>query len=90
MRFGLVGTGPWAGIAHGPGLVAADDVELTGVWGRNPERADALGTRLGVPAYDAFEALLAEVDAVAFAVPPEVQAELALVAAKAGRHLLLD
>ena len=29
-------------------------------------------------------------DAVAFAVPPEVQAELALEAAKAGKHLLLD
>jgi predicted dehydrogenase len=30
------------------------------------------------------------VEAVAFAVPPEVQAELALVAAKVGKHLLLE
>ena len=29
-------------------------------------------------------------DAVAFAVPPETQAELALVAVNAGKHLLLD
>jgi hypothetical protein len=29
-------------------------------------------------------------DAVAFAVPPDVQAELAVVAAQAGKHLLLD
>lgn len=49
-----------------------------------------VATGLGVSAYDDFEALLADVDAVAFAVPPEVQAELALVAAKAGKHLLLD
>jgi predicted dehydrogenase len=45
---------------------------------------------LGVSAYREFEALLADVEAVAFAVPPGIQAELALVAANAGKHLLLD
>ena len=34
-----VGTGPWARLAHGPGLLAADDVELVGVWGRTADRA---------------------------------------------------
>lgn len=38
MRFGLVGTGPWAGIAHAPGLVACPEAELVGVWGRDPGR----------------------------------------------------
>ena len=90
MRFGLVGTGPWAEMAHGPGLAAAESVELVGVWGRHPDRAHSLATRFGVAAYDDLEALLADVDAVAFAVPPDVQAELALVAAQAGKHLLLD
>jgi predicted dehydrogenase len=77
-------------MAHGPGLMAAEGVELVGVWGRSPERARILATGLGVSAYDGFEALLADVDAVAFAVPPEIQAELALMAAKVGKHLLLD
>jgi predicted dehydrogenase len=90
VRFGLVGTGPWAAQAHGPGLLAAEGVELVGVWGRHPEKARSTATALGVSAHDDYEALLAEVDAVAFAVPPEVQAELALVAAEAGKHLLLD
>jgi predicted dehydrogenase len=90
VRFGLVGTGPWAGMAHGPGLLAAEGVELVGVWGRSPERARILANGLGVSAYDDFEALLEDVDAVAFAVPPEIQAELALVAATFGKHLLLD
>lgn len=90
MRFGLVGTGPWAGMAHGPGLLAAEGVELVGVWGRSPERARILAKGLGVCAYDDFEALLADVDAVAFAVPPEIQSELALAAAASGKHLLLD
>ncbi len=44
----------------------------------------------GVSAYDDFETLLEDVDAVAFAVPPGIQAELALVAAASGKHLLLD
>jgi predicted dehydrogenase len=77
-------------MAHGPGLIASEGVELVGVWGRSRERALSLATRLGVTAYDDVDALLGDVDAVAFAVPPEVQAELALVAAKAGKHLLLD
>src|SRR4051794_20527221 len=90
MRFGLVGTGPWAGIAHGPGLVAAEDVELVGVWGRSAAKTQQLAERLGVPAYDDLDALYDEVEAVAFAVPPEVQGELALRAAQRGKHLLLD
>lgn len=90
MRFGLVGTGPWARLAHGPGLVAADDVELVGVWGRNAQRAAALAAELGTTAYTDYERLLEDVETVAFSVPPDVQGELALAAARAGKHLLLD
>lgn len=90
MRFGLVGTGPWAGIAHGPGLVAAEDVDFVGLWGRRPESAAALAHEMGVTAYQDYQALLSEVDAVAFAVPPDVQAGMALQAAHAGKHLLLE
>lgn len=90
MRFGLVGTGPWAGLAHGPGLLAAEPVELVGVWGRNLGKAGSLAAELGVAAYDDYAALLADVEAVAFAVPPDVQAAMALEAAAVGKHLLLD
>ncbi|WP_148575271.1 Gfo/Idh/MocA family protein [Nocardioides caldifontis] len=90
MRFGLVGTGPWATGVHGPGLRAARDATLDGVWGRDGERTRALADALGVRPYDDLDDLLADVDAVAFAVPPSVQAELALRAARAGKHLLLD
>ena len=90
MRFGLVGTGPWAGIAHGPGLVAAEGVELVGVWGRSPAKAQQLVEPLGVPVFEDLDALYEEVEAVAFAVPPQVQGELALLAAQRGKHLLLD
>ncbi len=90
MRFGLVGTGPWATAVHGPGLLAAEGVELAGVWGRDPAKTSALAERLGVTAHGSLESMVRDVDAVAFAVPPGVQVELACQAAAAGRHLLLD
>jgi predicted dehydrogenase len=90
MRFGLVGTGHWARVTHGPGLLAAAGVELVGVWGRNGDRSSQLATELGVIGYDDYAELLEVVDAVAFAVPPRVQATMALEAAAVGKHLLLD
>jgi predicted dehydrogenase len=90
MRFGLVGTGPWARMTHGPGLVRARGVDLVGVWGRNPDDTRTLAKELNATPYDDYQALLGDVDAVAFAVPPDVQAAMATAAARAGKHLLLD
>lgn len=89
MRFGLVGTGHWARVTHGPGIQRSGQ-ELVGVWGRSPERAADLAADLGVPHFSSYEDLLADVDAVAYAVPPQTQAMLAVDAARAGKHLLLD
>ena len=90
MRFGLFGTGPWAQMVHAPGLAAHADVEFVGVWGRNERKAADLAGRHGTAAYSSIEALIADVDAIAAALPPDVQAPIALQAARAGRHLLLD
>ena len=90
MRFGLVGTGHWASTVHGPGLVAHPDADLVAVWGRRRNEAEKLASRLGVKAAGSLEELIASVEAVAFAVPPHVQAPMATMAAAAGRHLLLE
>lgn len=90
MRFGLLGTGAWAARTHGPALAAHKDVELVGVWGRRPEAAGALAEELGTQVYEDADALFADCDAVAVALPPDVQAPLAVRAADAGCHLLLD
>lgn len=90
MKFGLLGTGPWALNTHGPALAAHKDVELTGVWGRRSEAARELAGQLDTRAYDDVDALLTDCDAVAVALPPDVQAPLAVRAAEAGCHLLLD
>lgn len=90
MRFGLVGTGHWARRAHGAGLMAHPRTELVGVWGRDPDRTAEAAQALGTAPMRHLDELLDSVDAVAFAVPPQVQAPLALRAAGYGRHLLLD
>ena len=90
LRFGVAGTGYWAQEAHATALAAADETELVGIWGRDPAKTAAAAERFGVAGHTDLDGLLAEVDAVAIAVPPDVQAELALRAAAAGRHLLLD
>ena len=90
MRFGLVGTGHWAKITHAPALASTHGAELGAVWGRNPAAAAALAARHGATAYRDFGEFLDNVDAVAFAVPPHVQAPLAVRAAQAGKHLLLE
>ncbi|MFF9024570.1 Gfo/Idh/MocA family protein [Streptomyces eurythermus] len=90
MRIGLLGTGPWARATYAPALAGHPGLRFAGVWGRRPEAATELAERYGVTAYADVDALLADVDAVAVALPPSVQAELAVRAARAGRHLLLD
>ena len=90
LRFGLLGTGGWAREVHAAALAAHDDADFIGVWGRDPAKAAAVAEQYGVRAFGDLDALLRAVDAVAFAVPPDVQAELAVRAAAAGRHLLLE
>ncbi|MGY1812363.1 Gfo/Idh/MocA family protein [Blastococcus sp. SYSU D00820] len=90
VRVGLVGAGPWATMSAAPMLVGGPGTTLAAVWARRAEAATDLGARFAVPVAGSFEELLATCDAVAFAVPPAVQAELAPVAAGAGRHLLLE
>lgn len=90
LRFGLFGTGHWARHTHAAALAAHPDVKLVGVWGRDAGRAHALAADFGATGYTDVDELIAAVDAVAIALPPQIQAHLAERAARAGRHLLLD
>ena len=90
IRFGLVGTGHWARITHAPALATTEGIEFTAIWGRNQRSVNQIASKYGSsPHYD-FDAFLADVDAVAFAVPPDVQSALAIRAAASGKHLLLE
>ncbi|MGY1715153.1 Gfo/Idh/MocA family protein [Geodermatophilus sp. SYSU D01106] len=90
MRFAVLGTGHWARTVHAAAIAAHPTAELAGIWGRDAEKAAAVGAEFDVPGTSDLAALLEQVDAVAVAVPPDVQVPLAEQAAAAGRHLLLE
>lgn len=90
LRMGLVGAGPWAHRVHGPGIVDHPRTELVATWARRPEAAAEVARVGNATPYADFDDLLRHVDAVAFAVPPAVQAPMAARAAAAGKHLVLE
>ncbi|MFI6340572.1 Gfo/Idh/MocA family protein [Streptomyces sp. NPDC050535] len=90
VKVGLVGAGPWARGVHARVLAAGPETELTAVWARRAEAAHETAAPYGAEVAASFEELLDTCEAVAFAVPPFVQAELACRAAAAGKALLLE
>jgi predicted dehydrogenase len=90
IEVGLVGAGPWAQVVHGPVLAAGPETDLVGVWARRPDAASELAGRLGVRPFGRYEDLLDACQAVAFSVPPAVQAGMAAIAARRGKALLLE
>ena len=90
LRVGVVGTGPWAALFHAPMFAGHPATRLAAVWGRRRDAAAEIAARHGAEAHDDFDRFLAGVDAVSFAVPPDVQADLAVTAARAGKALLLE
>jgi predicted dehydrogenase len=87
---GLVGAGPWARDMHAPTLATGPETRLAAVWARRPAAARELADGYGAVAVEEYDQLLDACEAVAFAVAPHVQAELAVRAARAGRALLLE
>ncbi len=90
VRVGLAGAGPWARAVHAPLLAAGPETELAGVWSRTAEHAAVVAAQHGVPVFPTFADLLGAVDAVALAVVPAAQPDLAVRAADAGKALLLE
>ncbi len=91
MRLAVVGAGFIAG-AHAAAAASLPDVELVAVSDRDAAAAARFGAAWGarvVP--DAADLLAADdVDAVVVCTPNDTHAQLALAAAAAGKHLLLE
>ncbi len=90
LRIGLIGAGPWAGMVYAPAIAGHPGAELVSVWARRPAAAEDIARPHGAAVAADVDELLDAVDAVAFAVPPSVQPGLAIRAAQAGKHLLLE
>ena len=93
IKWGVLGT---AGIAKGqtiPGMLLAENCELTAIAGRSMEKAMAYKNEFGFEkAYDSYEALLAdpEIEAVYIPLPNELHCEWTVKAAKAKKHILCE
>jgi predicted dehydrogenase len=70
--------------------MASADIEFVGVFGRNEVSLAAVCASSGIRPFTGLAELIENVDVVGFAVTPDAQGELALEAARAGRHLLLE
>lgn len=90
IRFGVVGTGYWASDVHLPGLLRTDGADVVGLWGRTPSRVEKIAERYHIRPFSRLSDMLAEVDAVSVAVQPQAQRDIAVAAAQAGKHLILE
>jgi predicted dehydrogenase len=89
ITIGLAGAGQRAARVHAASISSCPRARLGGVWAPRAEAARDLAARHGADAFGSFEGLLDHCDAVAFAVPPTAQPDLAALAAQRGRAVLL-
>lgn len=93
IRWGVIGCGRVAnGRTIPEGIMVAENAQLVGVSDLRIERAQATGDRFGAKAYRNPEELLSDpaIDVVYIAVPPGFHAELTIMAARHGKHVLCE
>lgn len=92
IRWGVIGAGGIALRRTIPEAVAMPGrAELTAVMDLDPERAEAVGKKFGVPHYSSeAELLAADIDAIYIATPPNVHCRQVVQAAEAGKHILCE
>lgn len=91
VRFGLVGCG-FIGLTHAWALSTSEKTELVAVADIDEKRAKEMGERFGVPYYTSQERLLnrEDVDAIGNATPSSLHPGMAIEAAQAGKHVIVE
>ena len=90
VKFGIIGTGAIAE-KHAESLAQIANAELFIVYDKVAERAQAFARRHGCRVAATFEELLtSEANAVTVATPSGLHAEVAIPAARAGKHILCE
>ncbi|MBI4976166.1 MAG: Gfo/Idh/MocA family oxidoreductase [Spirochaetes bacterium] len=90
VKFGIIGTGAIAQI-HAKALSLCDNAELVLVYDKITERAAAFAKQHGCRAVTSYEEFLAsEIEAVTIATPSGLHGEVAIPAARAGKHILCE
>ncbi len=90
VTIGLAGAGRRAIDVHAPSLASCAEARFAGIWAPRAQAARALADKHAVAAYERFDEMLDQCDAVVFAVPPAAQPEIAGLAAERGKAVLLE
>jgi len=91
LRIGVIGAGGM-GTSHARGIQTLSRARVTAVSDTDEERGRKLATEIDVPWVGGYEALLSGdlVDAVTIASPPFMHKEMAVAAARAGKHVFCE
>ena len=92
LRLGIIGSGMIAGVIA-KAISQIDTISLTAISSRQLENAKAFAQDFNIPhVFETVEAMVAssEIDAVYIATPTAVKEQIALTAAQAKKHLLVD
>jgi predicted dehydrogenase len=90
VTIGLAGAGRRAADVHAPSLASCPGARFAGIWAPRAQAARSLADKHAVAAYQRFDEMLDQCDAVVFAVPPAAQPEIAGIAAARGKAVLLE
>lgn len=91
IRIGFLGAGDIANL-HAEAIAKLSGAELRGLWNRTASKAKAKAAEYGCRTYETEEALLAdpEIDAVFILTNVETHFRYAVMAAEAGKHVLVE
>jgi predicted dehydrogenase len=89
LRTGVAGAGVFGGY-HARKHVGVARIDLVGVFDLDRERARTLAEATGGRAFDSFQDMLAEVDAVTIAAPAPTHFQMASTALAAGKHVYVE
>jgi len=93
INFGIVGATGFVAIAHANGLLSNENANIVALCGRNAEVLRSRGDNWGVKKlYTDYNDLLRdeEVDVVDILTPPFLHKEMTVLAAEAGKHVIVE
>jgi len=89
IRYGIVGCGS-IHKTHADGIRGVDSAELTGFYDTDFERSAKAAEAYGVTKANSLEELFGMVDAVTICLPSGLHADVTILAARAGKHVLTE
>ena len=91
VRYGIIGAGTIANF-HAKAISAVENAQLTAVCDSDGPRAEEFAREFGIAPYSDLDMFLREapIDAVTIATPTGLHADVAIPAARAGKHVLCE